>query len=385
MTSATKVPGRYNDGASARTRAVEISFGETELTLVGDGPTETIPYADLVLIDGAEGDEVRLSRKSIADARLIVPESARALFTAHAPQILSRAGERSRGLLLIGGLVGAGAALIAALFVGIPMAAEPLSRVTPKSVEVTMGDNVASQIEFMMPPCTGLRAERAMAAAQPLFAELEAAADPGFKITYQFVEMEAPNALALPGGRVMITSGLLDTLENSDELAAVVAHELAHVKNRDGMVALYRNAGLSILLEVITGGTGLATQAVLLAGQATQMRHTRGQEEEADRLAMDFMDTANRDPAALARAFKRLKTFIQEEEDGKKPGNFEIPEWLASHPDLDKRIEAAQARAKPDRAQPLSGEAWETVRQACQGRWIEEDPVDKPATEETAP
>jgi predicted Zn-dependent protease len=235
-------------------------------------------------------------------------------------------------------------------------------------VEAQLGENLARQVHVFMRPCA--KTEAADAAIAPMVEMLAEAGDPGFPITLTFVREDAPNALALAGGQVMVTSGLLETLESPDELAAVVAHEIGHVKSRDGMIALYRNAGLGILLELITGGSGIAQQIVMVGGQLTELSYTRTQEARADRVAIAIMGDAGLDPAALARAFERLKVFSEDEQEKERPASkavrdLRIPEWLKSHPDIDNRIVRARAAARPARTVAMSDEAWAIVREAC--------------------
>jgi predicted Zn-dependent protease len=222
-----------------------------------------------------------------------------------------------------------------------------------------------------MRPCGNSAA--ADAAITPLVNDLEAAGEPGFVIMLTFVREDSPNALAMAGGQIMVTSGLLETLETPEELAAVIAHEIGHVKARDAMVALYRNAGLGILLELVTGGTGVAQQAIMLGGQLTELSHTRAQEARADRTAIDMLVAAGLDPASLASAFEKLKAY--DSDGGRKNDDavvdrerWRVPEWMKSHPDLDRRIALAKAAATPATRTAMSPEAWAIVRKACATR-----------------
>jgi Zn-dependent protease with chaperone function len=238
---------------------------------------------------------------------------------------------------------------------------------TPRHVEAQLGENLSRQVQVFMRPCA--RTEAADAAIAPMIDTLAAAGDPGFPIKLTFVRENSPNALALAGGQIMVTSGLLETLENPDELAAVLAHEIGHVKSRDGMVALYRNAGLGILLELITGGSGVAQQIVMVGGQLTELSYTRAQEARADLVAIEIMRNAALDPAALARAFERLKAYTGDEKEKprlrRSTRDMHVPEWLQSHPDIDNRIVRARAAQRPARMIAMSAQDWSVVRAAC--------------------
>jgi beta-barrel assembly-enhancing protease len=358
--------GRFHDGVTAAEHQVAVSVADGGLEIVGPGVRAFWRTQDVEVVDKS-GGVWRLSSKDAPDARLAIVKSKAAEAVLRAVGILDPRRDMARGLWLGGGLVALSASLAFIVFVAIPTGAEPLARATPRHVEAQLGENIARQVHVFMRPCA--KAEAADAAIAPMIDMLAEAGDPGFPITLTFVREDAPNALALAGGQVMVTSGLLETLENPDELAAVVAHEIGHVKSRDGMIALYRNAGLGILLELITGGSGVAQQIVMVGGQLTELSYTRSQEARADRVAIAMMGDAGLDPAALARAFERLKTFDNDEKD-ERPApkairDMRIPEWLKSHPDIDNRIVRARAAAKPARTVALSDEAWATVRAAC--------------------
>lgn len=354
--------GRFHDGETATEHLVEVTPGADGLDIVGAGVRVFWRRQDMHVIDRG-GGHWRLGVSTAPDARLVLAKSAEVDAALRSLGVVSR--DALRGGMLVGGLIAAGLALAALVFVAIPLAAEPLARLTPHEVETRLGDNVGKQVNVFMRPCpAAAAADNALA---PLLQQLETAASPGFEVKVTFVRTKAPNAFAMPGGRVMVTSGLLETLDDPEELAAVLAHEIGHVKARDGMVALYRNAGLGILLEIVTGGSGVAQQVVLLGGQLAEMRYTRGQEERADVSAIATMRASGYDPAALARAFEALKVWKSEEE---RPGpsrlrDLDIPEWLQSHPGIDRRIARARAAATPATNVTLSPEAWEIVKRAC--------------------
>jgi predicted Zn-dependent protease len=351
---------RYFDGHSAAERAVRVRAGDGGLHIDTEGLSEFWLREDIMVLE--QRGDFRLATKSAPDARLVFARTAESERALRDLEILSVKRAVRRGLALVGALVSVSAALMAIIFIGAPMAAGPLARSTPRNVEAQMGENLSKQAQLVFRPCAETAAaDKAIA---PLLAQLEAAAEPGFEIELTFVRSAAPNALALPGGKVMVTSALLETLDNPDELAAVLAHELGHVHARDGMVSLYRNAGLGIFLEAITGGSGVAQQMILLSGQLAELRYTRAQEERADRFALAAMARAGYDPAALARAFVRLRAHIDEVRDGPQL-DIEAPEWLFSHPDLDKRIAAARAAAAPSAQVALSPPEWDAVRGAC--------------------
>lgn len=367
--------GRFHDGETATEHFVEVTATEDGLEISGAAVRTFWRKQDLVLVDRS-GDDWRIGAATAPDARLVLAKTHDVEAALRALGLLQR--DALRFGVFVGGLVAIGLVLAAIVFVIIPLAAEPLARMTPRHIETQMGDNLVRQVHVFMRPCAS--SDAAEAAIEPMLTRLVDKAEPGFPVSVTFVRTQAPNAFALPGGHVMVTSGLLETLDDPEELAAVLAHEIGHVEARDGMVALYRNAGLGILLEIVTGGSGVAQQIVLLGGQLAELRYTRVQEERADVSAIATMRATGQDPAALARAFEALKmdraerraerriepkSTTRTETTTETSRRYDIPEWLGSHPDIDKRIARARAAASPSSQPALDADAWATVRRAC--------------------
>lgn len=157
------------------------------------------------------------------------------------------------------------------------------------------------------------------------------------------------NAFALPGASIGVNDGLIVATRSENELAAVMAHEEAHVTQRH----IARMAGDSTVGDIATwvgmiaamiasGGNPNVILGALSAGQAInyqrQISYTRGHEMEADRVGIRTLAAAGFDPRAMAEFFQRL------EEQSRLYGN-QIPDILLSHPVDSVRIAEAQERA----------------------------------------
>ncbi len=352
--------GRFFDGESANALPAAATFEAGGLFVELPSRQFSWRYRDIVVLD-AQGDACRLSAKHEPDAALVLPADARIALREAAPRLHGPhvAGRRLGAAVAIMILVAG--AVAALLFFGVPAASGPMANATPKSFETRIGANMAAQIQTVFRRCGS---DEANALIAPVLSDMAEKGDVGFDIEFAFVRTGAPNAFALPGGQVMATSGLMDAVgEDQEAFLAVMAHELGHVRGRDGLRAFYRNAGLGVLLEIVTGGSGLAQQAVLLGGQLTQLRHTRHQETQADAAAFEIMERTGLDPAALARAFEAITDHIGEIEDGDE--DRDLPNWLKTHPDTDERIAAAKARTGDAGPLPLTPEEWAVVSAAC--------------------
>lgn len=106
---------------------------------------------------------------------------------------------------------------------------------------------------------------------------------PEMNITVHYSTADTINAMATLGGNIIIFQGLIDTLPSENALAMVVAHEIAHVKNRHPIVAIGRGFAAALTLSSLSGmGDGLVQQWVSGLGMLPVLSFNRGQEEEAD-------------------------------------------------------------------------------------------------------
>ena len=161
--------------------------------------------------------------------------------------------------------------------------------------------------------------------------------------TIKVIDSDEVNAFALPGGFFYVNKGLLLAADNEAELAGVMAHEIAHVAARHAVenqtkanLLEYAALGASIFLGGIPGMIYQNTAGIGLLGLF--MKFSRGAEEEADKLGVQYMYAAGYDPGAMATMFEKL-----EAKNKKKPGF--ISRAFASHPAPPDRRAAALALA----------------------------------------
>jgi predicted Zn-dependent protease len=149
------------------------------------------------------------------------------------------------------------------------------------------------------------------------------------------VDEPAVNALAAPGGYVVVYRGLLERTASPDELAGVLAHELQHVVLRHSMRGLLREMGTSAAIGLIFGDTsGLAG----LAGELGSLRYQRADEDEADNKGIELMVRAGFEPRAMITMFEKL-----ERESNELPG---VLQYLSTHPATRERVARLEERAR---------------------------------------
>lgn len=332
------------EGGRLVARSVEA--GPDGVPLAGlDWPLTAIretPHSDQRLKLSREGD----------DARLVVEAAAwRALAGETRPS------DRRRELGLVAGLTVAGLGLAAFVFVGVPMAAAPLARWTSPALEARFGANMEAQLTTPFRPCKG-DPQGAQVLAQ-LGRDLAKSSDSPFEIRVRAVRAPFVNAFALPGGAVLVTDDLITQAQSPDELAAVLAHEIAHVERRHAMQAAWRAMGAGMVLDaVVGGGTGAGQQAVLLFGGFADQRFSRDLEAEADVRGIQLLAARDISTQGMADFFGRM---ANRKDD---PRLRKAAEWFATHPDTGGRASRAQAAARPGRP-ALTDAEWRSLKRVC--------------------
>ena len=169
------------------------------------------------------------------------------------------------------------------------------------------------------------------------------------KIPYEFkiVDTELVNAFAAPYGHVYVTMGLLDFVEDEDEVWFVVAHEVGHIVNRDSIKAVKKSFLYSIPAFFAYGEGRTVGDVTQLAFEAWNAHYSREDEYEADDKGTELAYAAGHDPQAGPKFFAHLK-----ELETYRPSKFES--YFLTHPPLPRRVARQRTR---DQLSRESGEA----------------------------
>jgi predicted Zn-dependent protease len=168
----------------------------------------------------------------------------------------------------------------------------------------------------------------------------EATDKPRFEWEVRAIDKDVPNAVCLPGGKILVFTGLRPYLENEAGLAAVIAHEVAHAVARHGAERLSQQlamrGAMSVGGEILKNKDGsLDAKSRILLGAlglggtlGVVLPYSRVHEFEADRIGLIYMARAGYDPSEGVRLWERMSKI-------KKPP---IPAWLSTHPADEERI-----------------------------------------------
>ncbi|WP_096700576.1 M48 family metallopeptidase [Magnetospirillum sp. 15-1] len=345
-------PGRFSDGRSAAVRKVVVRVLATGLEIRGaDGFLIAVWKTGDLIADGtwAEKRGVRLRCASEPDARLAIEDAYVIRDVLPQPPAAPR---RKRHALVLACLLGAG--VLAGLMLGLAPGSRLLAHLVPVGLERQWGQSIATGLEGQMKACEGrdgLRVLDALARrlAEPLPAERR-------QVSIHVLRSKDINALALPGGEIILFSGLLAKAEGPDELAGVLAHELTHIGQRHVTAAMIRALGVGVFATMITGdASGLVASGL---GAALAGAYSREDESAADMGALSLLEAAGIGSEGLAQFFRRLE--IMEGQQG------QLLAWLGTHPESGSRAAAVEARRRPEPHLPaLSDADWQAVKRVC--------------------
>lgn len=299
---------RLFDGRTALDRVVELTAVDGALVLSDPGgEAETIDPAELSRLDSG-ADEQRFARQDHDGWRLIVREPVDASILALLPgrHWLDPSLRRWPMVLAIGAT-----ALVTAALVTLVAAPYAVARRLPQSWEDRLGE--AYDIPADYATCDDAKAQQALDAMVDRL-------DPSARvdgIRIRLLDVDEANAAALPGRQVVIFRGLFDMADNEDAIAAIIAHELAHVRRRHVSAAIIRQLGIGTVVTLAGGGTIAGTGGDLLS-----LRYTRQAEAEADDDAIAMLRRAQIDPRPTGDLFRKFQS-----QDLIKGGT-----WLNSHP-----------------------------------------------------
>lgn len=344
----------YYASARAKPTPARVAVERSGLTVEVDGRQLSWPYEQIRQTQGfAPGETVRLL---CGEQILLVPDRGILLHTCrYAPHLRQTVADEVhlRAAVIYGLMVSCLLVVVgAAFFVLIPELAGVAARLLPLAAEERLGMAAAAQLASRQAVCTD---GQLMDALNRIVERLSFAARPHpYRFRVSVVDTPEVNALAAPGGFVMIYRGLLERSAQADELAGVLAHEMEHVLSRHSVRGLLREAGTWALIGLVMGD---ASQMAGLAASLGSLRFQREDEVEADVRGFELVVDAGFDPQAMIRMYRQLGA-----------GAAQIPAFLSTHPNLEDRIRLlerlAEAEARPSGGARLIND-WPAVRRRC--------------------
>lgn len=166
---------------------------------------------------------------------------------------------------------------------------------------------------------------------------LNLSAESSGRFTLMVTSSKEINAFALPGGTIVFHRGLLERARTAEEIQGVLAHEMAHVQKRHGVLQLVKNLGMELAIQQLSGGESRVLDTLIRdSGQLVSLKFSRDAERAADDLGWELLERAKINPQGMTDFFAALM-----ENAGAGPA---IP-LLSTHPAPRERIE--RLRQKP--------------------------------------
>lgn len=239
----------------------------------------------------------------------------------------------------LGVILGALTLLGLGVWFGVGFAVSKWLESPPLDTERKLGEAVW---ETAVPPAERCVNKRTLQYVGDVLRPLLAQQPPGFRFQYAVSEDPSVNALSLPGGFIAVNMGLLEEVKTSEELAGVLAHELAHVTEHHGTQSIATRLGTIAVLGWLFGDTSMSGVAAI-AGELATMAYGRDQEREADAVGLRTLQAAHVDPKGMADLFDRLAR-----DDGRGPAAL-----FATHPDPGERADTARNAPAASDLRPL--------------------------------
>ena len=179
-------------------------------------------------------------------------------------------------------------------------------------------------------------------------------------LTFEVRVLDSPevNAFCLPGGKMVVYTGLLKKAKTAEQVAGVLSHEMAHAIKRHGLQRITESLGVVVAIELLIGDVGgLVAIGVELGKSAALTSYSRELETEADIVGVQLLHAAAIDPLELAGFFEMLK-----DEGNDLPAAMR---WLSTHPEHEARIatvRGALAKLGAQEYRPLDID-WDDVQQ----------------------
>jgi beta-barrel assembly-enhancing protease len=360
--------GHYLDGRRADRRAATVRVSRTGLDITtDDGTTHYWPFAEVRQTQGAyAGEPVRLERGGEAAESLIVEDLAvlTALRAAAPPgrRFHDPSQRRRRGVLtLAAGLAAIG--LTGGLYGwGIPAMAGLATNLVPVAWETRLGDEVFSRVVRPEARCADPARQQVI---DGIVSRLTSTGGSGpYQVRVTVVDWAEVNALALPGGHIIILRGLLDRTDSPEMLAGVLAHEVQHVLKRHTTRAIIQHASTGLMVAAIAGDvSGMVTFALEGARVVAALGYSRRAEEEADVAGFQMLLDAGIDPDGMIVFFERVLAGTAREPEGSW-------QYLSTHPSTGERVQrlkALRANATPAAQRLLPKGDWADVKRICAG------------------
>ena len=335
------IRGELFDGQVARGRPVEITVEADAVRIAGEDVAPiALPRASIVPDTPVTG----VARRLHLPAGIVVETADQAGVTAAwpSPPGFGRLGDGLEHYWLA--TLAAGALGVTVLWLvvafALPAAAEPVARSISPEIERAIGKHTLATLDQLYAEPTELDAEQRRHV-RGLVTAFMRGEDDISPWRLEFRRMGGPNAFALPGNTIVVTDELVTFARNDDELLAVLAHEIGHLRERHATRLVLQQSGIAVLATAVAGdAVGMTFLAAALPAMLLDAQYSRAFEEEADAAAIEQLRRHGRSPKAFADVMRRFAADPRTSEPDDP-----LFRYLSTHPATEERIRRAEEAA----------------------------------------
>jgi Zn-dependent protease with chaperone function len=239
--------------------------------------------------------------------------------------------ERRWGIA-VAALVGVAVTCVLIVRFGLPTLSGWAAERLPPSADRLIGAQTLQILDRIVLDPTRLHIYR-QTQLQELFSHMTSSLNDGhdYRLEFRRARGLGPNAFALPSGIIVVTDELVQIATSDEELAAVLAHEVGHVRGRHSLRILIQGAGVSALAVAVLGDIGSMSALAGAAPGLVQAKHSRDFEREADSYARSWLAKEG----IAATRFDDILCRMTQTHNGSRE---ELPEFLSSHPGTAQRV-----------------------------------------------
>ncbi|HWH41219.1 MAG TPA: M48 family metallopeptidase [Usitatibacter sp.] len=332
----------YFDGLTSRRRAVEVVVVGDRIGLRGSELTLDFRQRDLRPRPrvGSAPLDIELPNGGL----LVAPYEDVAGFIP-IPPLASLADRLERRLaVVVAALAGLAVAAFLVYSEGIPWLAAVAADRLPAEVEADIARQGLAFLDANIFRPSHLPPGRRAGLEERLGQLATAEGMPVPRMEFRFGGFIGPNALALPGGVIVVTDQLAEILDD-EGMTAVLAHELGHLRHRHGTRRILQASFVGLFTAAIFGDVSGGTLAATVPAAFLYSGYARDLERDADAFAFDLLRRTGRSPLLLASALQRLQDDADRRRSRRDALQRSRTGYLASHPLTEERMEAAERAA----------------------------------------
>lgn len=355
-------PAKFNDGKTASSHDVDCIDAQSALVIQsGETTLETWHYDDIRTADSVSGLRFRIVG---SDARLTLPDDDKGSWLSKkCPNLKKADNPTNRWPVWVGAGAFAVLSLVGIFIYLIPNMASAVVQMVPVSYEQKLGqqsrDQIVGVLKRAKPENNNFvcEADAGMRVLQKRADEIANLMDSPFPIDITVIKIGIPNAFALPGGQVILLSGLIDGAKSGDEVIGVLAHEIAHVVRRDPLQVSLKQTGSALLISLLVGDVFGGSVLSGVGSTVIESGYSRDAESASDIMAVTALNQLGYTARPLADFLSRLS---------KSEGvAAKIPEFLSTHPSSENRADEIRNLSQAN-GRALSKFDWQAVQNICQ-------------------